>query len=231
LLLNLAAGSSTKDFATQEFFLSVTSHVNMKRKITWIRHAQSTWNAEGIWQGHTNVPLSELGESQARALRQRLKDRPFDLIYSSDLERCQRTCRLALPGAKMIVDKRLREINFGIYEGKSKNTLTAAQAEAVQCWWVDPYQEKLEGGESMACLNQRVGDFLSGLPQQCDIAIFTHGGVIRNAIWQIVGIPVQGAWSVQIENTSVTTLEYTSRRTLVHGINDCAHLVSCLETD
>ena len=124
----------------------------------------------------------------------------------------------------MVIDKRLREINFGIYEGKSKSTLTTDEAEAVQRWWVEPYKEKLQGGESMTCLNQRVSDFLSELPQECDIAIFTHGGVIRNAIWQVVGIPVQGAWSVQIENASVTMLEYTSRRILVHGVNDSAHL-------
>jgi broad specificity phosphatase PhoE len=200
----------------------------MKRKITWIRHGQSTWNAEGIWQGHTDVPLSELGKEQAKALNPRLESRQFDAVYSSDLLRCQETCRLAMPDTEMVVDQRIREINFGIYEGKSKDTLTPEEAEAVQRWWVDPYNEKLKGGESMACLDERVAGFLTELPEECEVAIFTHGGVIRNAIWQIVGIPDKGAWSVQIDNTSVTVLEYTSRRTLVHRINDSAHLVTGL---
>ena len=188
----------------------------MKRKITWIRHGQSTWNAEGKWQGHTDVPLSELGREQATALGRRLDPQRFDAVYSSDLTRSRQTCELALPKANMLLDKRLREINFGVYEGKSRDTLTT--------WWVEPYLEKLQGGESMTCLNTRVSEFLAELPAECEVAIFTHGGVIRNALWQVVGVPVQGAWSVQIENTSVTVLEYTSERTLVHRVNDSAHL-------
>lgn len=196
----------------------------MKRKITWIRHAQSTWNAQGIWQGHTDVPLSELGQAQARALAPRLAKKAFDLVYSSDLERCRQTAELALPQVEALTDIRLREINFGIYEGKSKETLTPEEAEAVQRWWIEPYREKLEKGESMTCLNLRLEDFLAALPNESEVAIFTHGGVIRNAIWQVVGAPHEGAWSVQIDNTSLTVVEYTSHRTLIHHINDRAHL-------
>ena len=196
----------------------------MKRKITWIRHGQSTWNAEGKWQGHTDVPLSELGREQATALGRRLDPQRFDAVYSSDLTRSRQTCELALPKANMLLDKRLREINFGVYEGKSRDPLTTSEAAAVKTWWVEPYLEKLQGGESMTCLNTRVSEFLAELPAECEVAIFTHGGVIRNALWQVVGVPVQGAWSVQIENTSVTVLEYTSERTLVHRVNDSAHL-------
>lgn len=196
----------------------------MKRKITWIRHGQSTWNAQGIWQGHTDVPLSELGRDQAAALGRRLGSQRFDAVYSSDLARSRQTCELALPDADMILDERLREIHFGVYEGKSRETLTTEEAAAVKTWWVEPYVEKLRGGESMTCLNTRVSEFLAELPAECEVAIFTHGGVIRNALWQVVGVPVQGAWSVQIENTSVTVLEYTSERVLMHRVNDCAHL-------
>ena len=192
--------------------------------ITWVRHAQSTWNAQGLWQGHTDVPLSEQGEREATALRDWLAGSTFDAVYCSDLLRCRQTCQLALPDVEMMIDPRLREINFGVYEGKSRETLTPEEAEAVRRWWVEPYKEKLEGGESMNCLNLRVSDFLTGLPEECHIAVFTHGGVIRNAVWQVVGAPRGGAWSVQIDNTSLTVLEYTSTRTLVHRINDSAHL-------
>ena len=196
----------------------------MKRTITWIRHGQSTWNALGKWQGHTDTPLSELGKAQARALAERLKDSAFDAVYSSDLERARETCRLALPTADMQIDERLREINFGIFEGCTWTSLSEEQAGAVERWWVEPYAEKLEAGESMTCLNDRVNEFLSELPESCNIAIFAHGGVIRNAIWQVVGPPSKASWSVQIANTSMTVLEYTPKKVLVHKINDSAHL-------
>lgn len=76
----------------------------------------------------------------------------------------------------------------------------------------------------MECVQARVNDFLTELPSTCEIAIFTHGGVIRNAIWQVVGKPVGGTWSVQVENTSLTVIEYTPRKSVIQRINDHAHL-------
>ena len=196
----------------------------MNRKITWIRHGQSDWNAQGRWQGHTDTLLSDRGKEQALALSKRLKNSKFDAIYSSDLERALHTCRLALPSGEVQIDPRLREINFGIYEGNHWDGLTAGERNLVGEWWADPYRCKLEGGESMECVQSRVNQFFDELPPSCEIAVFTHGGVIRNAIWQVVGKPSGGTWSVQIENTSLTVMEYTQAKSVIHKINDHAHL-------
>ena len=196
----------------------------MNRKITWIRHGQSEWNAQGRWQGHTDILLSERGQEQALALSRRLKGVEFDAVYSSDLQRALQTCRLALPCQDVRIDPRLREINFGIYEGNYWDGLTAGERSLVGEWWADPYRCKLEGGESMECVQARVAEFLDELPASCEIAVFTHGGVIRNAIWQVVGKPVGGSWSVQIENTSLTVMQYTENKSVIQRINDHAHL-------
>lgn len=196
----------------------------MRRKITWVRHGQSIWNAEGRWQGHSDVALSDLGEQQARALSARLSQRTFDAVFSSDLLRSQQTCRLALPGAEMKIDARLREINFGVYEGQTWSSMDESQSNAVKTWWDEPYKNKLEGGESMDCLNQRVVEFLEELPAECEVAIFTHGGVVRNAVWQVVGPPLKGQWTIVIDNTSLTTIEYLTGKIRLHQVNDVAHL-------
>lgn len=153
-----------------------------------------------------------MGERQAASLAPRLSQRTFDAIYSSDLLRSQQTCRLALPGAEMNIDSRLREINFGMYEGQTWSSVDESQSNAVKTWWDEPYENKLEGGESMDCLNRRVVEFLEELPAECEVAIFTHGGFVRNAVWQVVGPPVKGHWTIRIENTSLTTIEYLTIR-------------------
>lgn len=196
----------------------------MRRKITWIRHGQSEWNAQGKWQGHTDTELSETGRQQALALRRRLEGSNFDTVYASDLKRAQATARLALPSSELIIEPRIREISFGVFEGRSWDTLQPQEAEFMKVWWVYPYAHQIEGGESMTCVNTRVSEFLEELPQETEIAIFTHGGVIRNAIWQVVGLPKEGGWSVQLDNTSLTVIEYLPEQAVIHRINDRAHL-------
>ncbi|MCA9797558.1 MAG: histidine phosphatase family protein, partial [Candidatus Eremiobacteraeota bacterium] len=73
-------------------------------EVWWIRHGQSTWNEEGRWQGHADVPLTELGRQQARSLQARLAGIGFDQVFSSDLERASQTASLALPDRRVQLD-------------------------------------------------------------------------------------------------------------------------------
>lgn len=195
----------------------------MKRTITWIRHGESEWNAAGKWQGHTDIALSSAGRRQAEALRKRLATYSYDLVYSSDLGRALETATISAREAP-VVSPLLREIHFGIYEGKSQKELSREEHSEVMRWWSSPYDFKLPGGESMECVNTRIGRWLESLPEECSVLAFTHGGVVRNAIWQIVGKPSQAAWSLAIDNTSLTVIEYTTSKTLIKRVNDAAHL-------
>ena len=165
-----------------------------------------------------------MGRRQARALARRLKAEDFDLVFSSDLKRALETATLALPQAEVQTTPLLREVNFGVYEGQTMKTLDEQGREEVLAWWKAPYSHKLKGGESMECLNKRVESWMSELPEEGRIAVFAHGGLIRNAVWQIVGKPTSGEWSVAIENTSLTVIEYGPQRTLLQRVNDRAHL-------
>ena len=65
----------------------------MKTTVYLIRHGETDWNLNGRWQGHTDVPLNDIGLQQAKRLAQRLyKERVhFDVLYSSDLTRAYQT--------------------------------------------------------------------------------------------------------------------------------------------
>ena len=65
-------------------------------KILLARHGETRWNAEGRYQGQADIPLSEVGEGQARALGERLHEVPITRAVASPLSRARRTAELAL---------------------------------------------------------------------------------------------------------------------------------------
>ena len=88
-------------------------------KVYFATHATSKDNEAGIASGWKDVELSELGIQQAKELGERFKDIKIDLICCSDLKRAVDTVKIAF-GDKylIIVDKRLRELNYGDFNGK-----------------------------------------------------------------------------------------------------------------
>ena len=86
----------------------------MPAEITFIRHAQTTGNAGGRWQGHTNSSLTEHGVDQAKRLAARLRNWQFNVVVSSDLDRTVATARAL--GYPVETDERWREPFFGSWE-------------------------------------------------------------------------------------------------------------------
>lgn len=142
------------------------------KELWLVRHGQTTSNRDGLLAGWDDVHLTEEGEAQACALRERLAGEAFDQAWSSDLARAVRTAELGYgPVPK---DARLREIDFGHLDRLPWTTLAAEHKEALLAFegFVAP------GGESLLQLEQRVGAFLDELPFGRHL-LFTHGGVIR----------------------------------------------------
>ncbi len=84
-----------------------------------IRHGETEWNRERRMQGTTDTRLSDLGRVQAHALGRRLKERGFTALYSSDLSRARDTAQAIAQhtGRNLVIDPRLQERRFGIFEG------------------------------------------------------------------------------------------------------------------
>ncbi len=138
-----------------------------------VRHGQTPWNREGRLTGWTDVPLTRLGQGQARALSVWLRAERFCGVWASDLQRALHTARLAYGEPQEAVAD-LREINFGQLEGLSWAGLPEEHKTALLAF--EGFQAP--GGESTAQLRQRIYRFLGGLPAGRHL-IFTHGGVLR----------------------------------------------------
>ena len=147
------------------------------------RHGETDWNRDGIWQGHGDPPLNELGRRQAAELAKRLADVPIDVLYSSDLRRAMETAEIVARsrGLSIRPDAELREIDIGAWSG-----LTRAEIE-----------ERFPGmaredGETNDEFDARVLGALRRIAtahagQQ--LLVITHGGVVRALERHLYGEP------------------------------------------
>ncbi|HVO09642.1 MAG TPA: histidine phosphatase family protein [Vicinamibacteria bacterium] len=143
------------------------------RELWLVRHGETPASRSRRLAGWEDVPLTEHGEEQARALRPALEGERFDGVWCSDLQRAVRTARLACDDEPRL-DGRLREMSFGQLEGVPWETMDAHWREAmVRFAGFEP-----PGGETFEALRERVLAFVDSLPPGRHL-VFTHGGVVR----------------------------------------------------
>ena len=197
------------------------------RNLTLIRHGITAWNAQGYFQGHSDIPLSLKGKAQAEALGLHLrhdKGFNFDLIYSSTLARATQTASIALPKANIIYDDNLKELNFGVFEG---HTLEENQQHKSWDYWCsDTFKHCAPKGESYEMLRKRVVMWLETLPEDdVNIVAFTHSGTIQMLISYLLGVE-HPKWRKRIflQHTSLSQILFQNNHVIIEYINDVSHL-------
>lgn len=139
-------------------------------KITYFVHGTTTDNEKEISSGWADPELSELGVKQSIELKDKIRDNAFDAVFCSDLKRATDSAKLTFEGVVPIIhDARLRECNYGEYNGKPCSVVEPLQEESIH--------KPLPGGESYEDVKLRVADFLEFLKKQYDgkhVAIVAH---------------------------------------------------------
>lgn len=189
-----------------------------------IRHGETAWNAERRIQGQRNSQLTKLGVRQAEQLGNRLKQASIDYVYSSDSDRAQHTSQLALPGREPQLDKRLRELSYGVIEGKTEAEFSSEEQALRAAVYEDPFNRCMPGGETWLELMDRVSDWMASLPKTGRVVAFAHGGTIRAAVFSLIGRPKAYEWTLHISNTGITRLRLSEASKGVVTLNDTAHL-------
>lgn len=191
-----------------------------------IRHGQTDWNQEGRIQGASDADLNDLGRLQAATLRERLLGVAFDEVWSSDLARARHTAELALPGAAIMLDPRLREIDAGEHEGRLIADLDLAARAVRDSIASGDSSAAAPGGESYRQVIERVRSWFGDLPAAGRVACVTHGGVVQAAVRLIFG--QEAGWRngprLSIANTSITEVRVGSWGYSLVRLNDHTHL-------
>lgn len=146
-------------------------------KLYAARHGQTQWNAENKVCGRTDLPLTPLGQQQAQALCEKVGTLDIDLIIVSPLLRARQTAAPSAEcwGIPVMVDQRLIEQDYGIYEGVSR---------------LDPgflankrhFAYRYPGGESMMDVAHRVYSLLEEIREKYpekNVLLVCHGGICR----------------------------------------------------
>src|SRR5260370_4131906 len=124
----------------------------MPTLITLIRHGETSWNAQGKWQGHAHVPLNDEGRRQAARLAEYLAESNGDItaIYASDSVRAYETAQIigARLGKSVVPDVRLREIDMGEWQGLTEDEVRTWDAERYAEVMSDPVNIARPGGAS-----------------------------------------------------------------------------------
>lgn len=201
-----------------------------------VRHGETDWNRRGLVQGDSDIPLNGWGIQQAQALSERIGHEKFDAIYASNLMRAQRTAEISFPGADIILDRRLREINLGAFEGQVWADIPESERPQIAVWLMGPYDQNVPGGESSDDLQARVSSWLGDLPEKGRVIAFAHGGTIAAILQSFTGRPKPrnwnepGGWGFRLKNTSICKLHISAKFTSLELVNDAAHLDGLSET-
>ena len=177
--------------------------------------------------GHADPELAPGGHQQAQLLADRLAGAGIQAIYVTTL---RRTVQTAAPlasrlGLTPVVEARLREVHLGEWEAGLYRKMVADRHPIAQQMWEQERWDIIPGAEEARAFAARVGAAISQIaaahPGQ-RVAVFTHGGVIGQAL-------AQAARSrpfafVGADNGSISRLVVTDERWMIRLFNDTAHL-------
>jgi broad specificity phosphatase PhoE len=204
----------------------------MVTKITLVRHGQSTGNAAECFTGQTDVALSPTGIEQAKLTAMALANESFTAIYSSDLQRARITAQIIADAHNLEVkeDPNLREINLGIFQGKSFKEVAQNYPQEFQAISRRDPDVVIPQGESHAMLRNRVISSFNEIISRHNnghILLVIHGGVIFHINHYILGINPKDNFklSYKISNCSIHRYELLEEaRWRIVSLNDESHL-------
>jgi broad specificity phosphatase PhoE len=173
-------------------------------RIYVVRHGETAWSRSGQHTGRTDMPLTEPGEAEAKALAPWLRGIHFGHVLTSPQRRARRTCELAGLGRSVEVDANLEEWGYGKYEG-----LTSSQIKQDRPEW-SIYRDGAPGGETAAEVSDRADHAIAHLETlHGNVAIFTPGqfAAVLGVRW--VELPVITAQHFTLGTASLSILAYS----------------------
>jgi probable phosphoglycerate mutase len=152
-------------------------------RLLLLRHAESEWNAQGLWQGLADPPLSALGEDQARLAGTRLASFGISTVVSSDLRRARATAALVAARLALVephLNAGLREYDVGAWSGLTRPEIEARWPGAIDDWRHGRLVAT-PGGERRDAFVARITAAVVQVAvahAHETLVVFTHGGVI-----------------------------------------------------
>jgi len=183
------------------------------RRFYLLRHGQTDSNLSGIIQGQSiDVPLNEEGIEQSQKIAELLKGN-VSRIISSDLLRAYQTARIIGDILKVEIetDKRLREMNYGSWEGNFLDELMKTPEGRV--WIENPSKWRIENSESVLDVQNRIIQAIKEYVQRYDNLLFvSHGVTISAFLLYVKNLPLDNVKEYIPRNTQIYEFEFEDGR-------------------
>ncbi|MFE9725696.1 histidine phosphatase family protein [Streptomyces sp. NPDC005794] len=168
----------------------------MSLHVFLVRHGESVWHAENRYAGISDIDLSTHGRAQATRLAGWAGRADLTAVWSSPMRRCRQTAEesAARAGLPLLLEPRLRELDFGIAEGMTRAELRERLPGALTAFEADPVGSHFPEGEDPAAVSERCTDFLTGLRgghQEGRVLVVAHSTAIRLTLCRLLGVPLR----------------------------------------
>lgn len=184
----------------------------MSRRLVLVRHGQTAWNLQRRGQGHTDIPLDEVGIAQARAAAPWLAAFQPSVVWSSDLARARVTAEHAAAqrGLTVRLDARLREFDLGERAGLTVADYRARHPDEYERFRHGDFRD-VPGAEQVPEVAKRMvdvlGEIAGELPSAATALVFSHGSAIRAGVLAMIGQPVALQALAGLPNCGAAVLE------------------------
>ncbi len=198
---------------------------NSKTELYLIRHGETELNAKGEYCGWTDCEMNEKGIQQTEELADILQNISFDAVISSSLRRSIITAAIVsrYDLDAIVRDDRLRELNFGDWEGMSSSKISRKFNYEWEKWGSDWEGAAPPGGESFSDMYARVKDSVEDILKDYRgkrVLVVSHQGTMRIIPLVLMGLGAEHSWSFTAEQGKYSHYEIDDMGCcIIHKIN------------
>ncbi|ACO64865.1 predicted protein [Micromonas commoda] len=187
--------------------------VGSTKRVTLVRHGQSTWNKEGRIQGSSDLSvLTQKGESQAEITREMLQGKHFDIGFRSPLARASRTAEVIWDSrdSKLIDLWELREIDLYSFQGLLKEEGKAKYGDKYAAWKADPANFEIDGHFPVRELWERGAECWKSIldADGQDVLVVAHNAVNQSMVANALGLGSEYFRRLSQSNCGLTTFVF-----------------------
>jgi 2,3-bisphosphoglycerate-dependent phosphoglycerate mutase len=185
-----------------------------------VRHGQSQWNLENRFTGWVDVPLTELGEQEAHRAGKNLKGMKFDVAFTSELQRAQKTLAAILSETgqtdlPIIKDKALNERHYGDLQGLDKGETAKKYGDEQVKIWRRSYDVPPPNGESLKDTAARTIPYFDAkvvpyLKEGKNVIIAAHGNSLRSIVMHLEHLTKEQVLELNLETAVPRVYELDS---------------------
>lgn len=198
-------------------------------RVLLVRHGQTEHSKEDAFCGVTEIPLTAEGVQQAQKVAARLQHQSIDALYCSPQDRAQQTAAPIAQalGLEIKLCKDLREMDFGLWETRSRHELAEQYPQELAKWESGSWMTQVPGGEMQQAVIARVVPCVIDILQMHagqTVLFVSHKSTLRLFVGHVLEMSLVASRSLRLDPASISELLITDDQVQLIYYNDTSHL-------